>query len=251
MADDLFKFELRISGPEGSRTFKNARRGLTAFSKDIGQAVSVKEVNPILRVLLKRHLDLVAEAMVQRHSTAWAPGVKLPRGETTGKLAVRSGKATTQLRDTKVSSVGSNASSGRVTGTISGPHYLVTHEDGKRIRAKGNGYMTIPLPAAMDSRGVPLKVSLRQWQNTFLMPLNSARTGRNRKGFVVAIKRGGRVVPIYILVKTVRIPKRLGLAITLKKASPALVDRVLNALAVSVATKAITGRRVNPRNFGR
>jgi hypothetical protein len=247
---NLLDFELRIDGPEGQRVFKNARKGLKAFSRDVGAAISTKEVSPIIRTILKRHLELVAEAMVQRHSTPWAPGVKLPRGETTGKLAVRSGRATTELRDIKISGAGSNASSARITGSIGGPHYLTTHEDGKRITKTGTGYMTIPLPAAMDSHGVPLRISLRQWQDTFLMPLESTRTGRKRKGFVVAINRGGRVVPIYILVKSVRIPKRLGLAVTLKKSNPALVDRVLNALAISVATRAVTGRRVNPHNFG-
>jgi hypothetical protein len=244
MADDgILDFQLRIQGPEGTRTFDSAAVGLRAFAKDIGEAVSVREVNPIIAAVLKRHLTIVAEAMAQRHSTPWAPGVRLPSGARTGKLAVRSGKAITQLRDIKINA------RGVVTGTIGGPFYLNTHEEGKTIRAKG-AYMTIPLPAAMDSHGVPLKPSLRQWDNTFLMPLESSKTGRRRQGFLVAIKKGGRVVPIYLLVKTVRIPQRLGLGITLKKAAPALVDRVLNALAISVATKAITGKRVNPRNFG-
>jgi len=241
--DGLFDLKLRIHGPEGNRTFESAAKGLHAFAKDVGQAVSVREVNPIIAAVLRRHLNLVAEAMVQRHSTPWQPGVKLPAGPTTGRLAKRSGKATTQLRDIKVTA------GGRIVGTIGGPFYLTTHEEGRTIHAKKQ-YMTIPLPAAMDSRGVPLRPSLRQWNNTFLMPLESSRTGRTRSGFVVAIKKGGRVVPIYILMKTVRIPRRLGLGVTLKKAAPALVDRVLNALAVSIATKAVTGKTVNPNAFG-
>ena len=66
MADNLLDFQLRIRGPEGERTFQNARKGLEAFAKDIGQAVSVREVNPIIAAVLKSHLKLVAEAMVQR-----------------------------------------------------------------------------------------------------------------------------------------------------------------------------------------
>lgn len=243
--DNLFDLSLRIQGPEGNRTFDKAHKGLAAFAKDVGQAVSVREVNPIIARILKRHLQIVAEAMVQRHNTPWAPGQKLPKGPTTGKLAVRSGESLRRLRDVKVHV------SRVVSGEIGGPFYLTTHEEGRTIRGKsGKGYMTIPLPAAMDSRGIPLRPSLRQWNNTFLMPLESSKTGRSRSGFVVAIKRGGRVVPIYVLLKTVRIPRRLGLGVTLRKANPALVDRVLNALAISIATKAITGKTVNPNAFG-
>ena len=241
--DHLFDLALRIHGPEGDRTFDTAHAGLTAFAKDVGQAVSVKNVNPIIASVLKRHLQIVAEAMVQRHSTRWSPGQKLPTGPTTGKLAIRSGEGLRRLRDVKV------FVDKVVTGEIGGPFYLTTHEEGRTIRAKKQ-FMTIPLPAAMDSRGVPLRPSLRNWQNTFLMPLESGKTGRKKQGFVVAIKRGGRVVPIYALVKTVRVPRRLGLGVTLRKANPALVDRVLNALTISIATKAVTGKTINPSGFG-
>jgi len=58
------------------------------------------------------------------------------------------------------------------------------------------------------------------------------------------------MVPIYALVKMVRVPRRLGLGVTLRKANPALVDRVLNALTISIATKAVTGKTINPSGFG-
>jgi hypothetical protein len=239
MADELFEFKLRIQGPEGQRTFESARVGLEAFAKDIAVATSARKINPIIQAVLKRHLKILAEAMTQRHSTRWAPGQKLPTGRKKGRLAVRSGEGIAKLRQ----SVRVWYNSKGTFGEIGGPFYFVTHEEGRTIHAK-RGYMAIPLEDALDSRGVPLRPSARSWQDTFLIRL------KGQPGFIIAQRRGARVRYLYLLKKTVVIPERLGLGETILKGTPALIDKVLNAITISVATKAVTGRDVNPRGFG-
>lgn len=76
------------------------------------------------------------------------------------------------------------------------------HLDGGVIRARRSKYLTIPLPPAMDRRGVPLKKSARDWPDTFVM--------KSKKGnLLICQRRGDKVVPLYLLKSSVRIPPRL------------------------------------------
>jgi len=77
------------------------------------------------------------------------------------------------------------------------------HLDGGVIRAKRSRYLTIPLPAACDGRGVPLKSSSRAWQGTFVI--------RSKRGNLLICIKGpnGKPKPLYLLKTSVRIPGRL------------------------------------------
>jgi hypothetical protein len=75
------------------------------------------------------------------------------------------------------------------------------------------------------------------------MPLKSG------DGFVILQRSGGRVKALYALKKTVVIPERLGMHNTIKFGTPALIEKMFHALTIHIATKAITGRNVNPAGF--
>ena len=233
---------LEISGPEGRRRFNSASKGLTQFAKDLDASVSFRELNPILVRLLNGYLNAIADAMVRRHSTPWRPGTRLPTGDVSGKLASRSGEA---MRDVKNSITVVDGRKSGVFGTIGGPFYLLTQETGKVIRGRNTkgGYMAIPLEDALDGNGIPIRPGPRSYENTFIRPLKSG------DGFVILQRSGGRIKALYALKKTVTIPKRLGMAETIRISSPHFIERVFNALTIHIATKAITGRNVNPAGF--
>lgn len=72
------------------------------------------------------------------------------------------------------------------------------HERGATIRPRRSKYLTIPLPAALTSAGVPKQASARDWPNTFV-----------RKAIIFQKLAGGQIQPLYVLKKQVRIPPRL------------------------------------------
>lgn len=233
--ESLLDWQLKIRGPEGQRTFENAGKGLERFAQDLSVAISPKQINPIIARILKKHLKLVFEAMRQRHSTPYQHNQSLPEGAATGKLAIRSGRGLSQMKR----SIKIFRKEGKVEGQIGGPFYFVTQEDGKEISGKRTkaGFMAIPLPDALTSQGIPIRPSVRSWENTFLIP-----SRQSSGGFLVVQRRGARLLFLYKLQKTVVIPPRLGLGETLRTAEPALVEKVLNALTIHIATKAVTGR---------
>jgi 3D (Asp-Asp-Asp) domain-containing protein len=220
-----YELDLGIEFP-GGRRFKRASRGLLAFSGSLGAAID--SMQPRTKKALKNYLDTVATAMTARHNARWSPGSKLPTGPSGGKLHRRSGSATRQLRTgVRVFDLGSKV----VVGTISGPGYLVIHEYGGIITPRRSQWLTIPTEHALDSRGVPLRQKSRDWPNTYVR--------RNSQGGLTIFQdRGGRAVPLYVLVKRVKIPRRLGLGHTIRKSSNLFVDRLFAELALEVLNSA-------------
>ena len=189
--------------------------------------ISFRDLNPVFRREWRRYLDQVIARARQRHSTQWSPGSRLPSGDTRGRLHVRSGFA--------MASLTSNVrvfSAGDVRASITGAPYLAAHEFGARIRSRrADGFLTIPLPAAMNAKGIPLRRSLSDWQDTFLRPTKDG-------GYLVLQKRrGGKPVPIYILKRSVRIRRRLGLRKDLERTGPAFAQRLIEELAKSIARR--------------
>jgi hypothetical protein len=79
------------------------------------------------------------------------------------------------------------------------------HERGATIVPRKRQWLTIPLKAAKTPSGQPRKRRARDWGNTFI--------ARSRKGGrVIFQRRGRRAVPLYVLVKRVRLPARLNFA---------------------------------------
>ena len=197
----------------GGKRYENAQLGLDFLAAQTTKAVL--NMSPIARREMVDILDTVVAAMRQRHDTRWRAGQRLPTGDRTGKLARRSGRSMNTLRPTMSGSIDD------IRGEITVPFPLSVHEDGALIRKKGK-LLAIPLKAALDSRGRPLKRGPRAWRDTFV--------ARSKKGnLLIFLKKGrGEIVPLYVLKEKVRIPRRLGLGVTMDKAAPIYVERVFD-----------------------
>lgn len=204
-----------------NRRFRNAARGLEFMGRSFER--SVKDLGPIAQKELKDMLDTVADAMRQRHNTPWSPGAApLAAGSKAGTLARRSGTMAKAIaQSVKISGRTLND----IEGQISGP---AVHEFGATIRPKRAKFLTIPLPAALDSRGVPLKTKARDWPDTFVR--------KSRQGnLIIFQKRGRGIVPLYVLKREVKIPPRLGLQATLDVAADVFIDRVFDKMLREIA----------------
>ena len=203
-----------------------------AFAVSLG--VSMRDMGPIARKELRDILDTVALAMDQRHRTPWSrtafPG---PKGVRRGKLFKRQGLL---MRSLAASVRVRGSTLENIQGEIGGaptPKWAWVHEEGAVIKVKRARYLTIPLPAALTSQGLPKKKKARDWRNTFVA---KSKAGN----LLIFQKRGKSIVPLYVLKKQVRIPRRLGLGATLKKAAPVFVDRVFDRM-VKAMVKATGG----------
>lgn len=153
---------------------------------------------------IRRYMTRVSDELIRRHSGPW------PGGTTATSLSKRSGSGIRSIRNFSVRIKGE-----AVEGVWRLRGYMNFHEKGGVIRARRAKYLTIPLPAALDHRGVPRYQSAREWDNTFL--------GRSRAGnLIIFQKRGNGVVPLYVLKKSVRIPPRLGMRRSLMAERPTL-----------------------------
>lgn len=204
----LIEFEFQFR----NKRFKDAEKGLRAFANELQK--DGERLGGVAAKELLFFLDGVAEAMIQRHGTPW------PSGTTPNTMARRSGNTMRAVADS-VRVQGSKLSD--VQGMIGGPVYLRIHEYGGTIRPKRAKYLAIPLPEALDSRGVPKRRGPRDWKNTFV--------AKSKKGnLLIFQKRGKDIVPLYALKSEVRIPARLGMKKTLEAGLPYFVDRAMDKM---------------------
>ena len=196
-----------------NQRFQDAEKGLRAFADAIkkdwdGSAKA-------LSVELRAFLDGVAKALAGRHSGAW------PGGTGAQSLSKRSGVFVDSiLKSVTVSGETFEA----IQGTIgAGVPYAAIQEFGGTISPKNAKYLCIPLPAAMDGSGQPLRSSPRDWPNTFVK--------RSKAGnLLIFQKRGTSIVPLYVLKSSVVIPARLGLRKTLDAGLPYFVERAMDRM---------------------
>ncbi|KKL90562.1 hypothetical protein LCGC14_1903470 [marine sediment metagenome] len=208
MAETDFRLNLDVGG----KRFENAALGLRFLAARSESAIL--DLTPIARREMIDILDTVVDAMRQRHSTRWRWGRRMPEGETQGKLQKRSGAGLAVLRP-KI-----KQGNEEVAGTIVVPFPLSVHETGATIRSRVK-LLAIPLQAALDSRGMPKKRGPRAWRNTFV--------ARSKKGnLLIFQKKDGKIIPLYVLKKQVKIPKRLGMGVTMDKAAPIYIERVFD-----------------------
>ncbi|ASP22057.1 hypothetical protein ANTHELSMS3_03427 [Antarctobacter heliothermus] len=140
---------------------------------------------------------------------------------TSTTLARRSGKLVAALR--RAARVKDVKTLGRVTGRVKLRADRAVHEDGGRIKPTSGQYVTVPLPAALNANGTPKKARARDWPNTFM--------AKSRKGNLLIFQRkGGRLVPLYALKKSVTVPARLGAVRSAREAAPVFADRALSAI---------------------
>jgi hypothetical protein len=200
-----------------NQRFKDAERGLRAFAEAISKDFDGSAA--VLSKELRSFLDTVAEALTARHGKPW------PGGTTPTTLSIRSGDSIKSI----VASVSVEGSTfGDIVGHIGGDPFLSVHEFGATIHAKDK-LLTIPLPAALNDHGIPLKKSAREWQNTFV--------ARSKKGNLLIFQKvGTAIIPLYVLKTSVVIPARLGMGDTLRTGLPYFVDKAMDAMV-----KAMTG----------
>lgn len=216
----------RLEAEYDGRRLRRAERGIRRLAK--GLVIPSASLRPIVRRNMRDMLDTAAEAMRQRHGTAWAAGSRLPYGRA-GRLHVRSGRMIESL----LNSVKVTETPDGVTGTIGGPFWMVTHEEGRTIRAR-NRYVTlrgerigpflfIPLPDVLDAQGVPRTLTSSDWRGAFVI--------RSRKRHYLIVRReGGGLVPMFLLRKRVTVRARLGLRDTISALTPVFVERLFKSL---------------------
>ena len=177
-----FSFEFR------NKRFKDAEAGFRAFARAIKQDWDGSA--KVLSNELREFLDGVAEALAQRHGGAW------PGGTTTNTLSSRSGAMVQSI----IESVEVNGRTfDKITGQIGGSMIAAVQEFGATITPKTAKYLTVPLPAALDSQGIPKKKSAREWDNTFV--------AQSKAGNLIIFQRdGAKIIPLYVLKTSVTIP---------------------------------------------
>jgi hypothetical protein len=193
-------------------TYERAAAGLRALSRSM--ETKVDTLAPVLREAVDDYLDEVILRLEAQHGEPW------PGGTSPSSLSVRSGELLAGLRRGK-RTTGTRFRD--ITGRIVVPDPYAIHEFGGVVSAEKTAYLTIPLPAAMDSRGVPIKRSARDWTNTFVR--------QSKAGNLIIFQRRGRViVPLYVLKREVRLPPRLGVAKALQAEMPGFIERATDRL---------------------
>lgn len=209
--------ELR-GGGGGRKTFRNAAEGLAVISQD---AISFDKLDPIIRKNMLLFLNGIVGAMRAQHGTSW------PGGTGPASLSVRSGALLRSIAKS-IQVRGKFSFGGEVTGQIGSPLiYASTQEFGATITPKRAKWLTVPLPAALDSRGIMKLPKARDYPRTFVQ--------RSRKGnLIIFQKRGKRkIVPLFVLKKSVTIPPRLNMSNAVEAGSralgPLIVEETLRA----------------------
>lgn len=195
---------VRYAGKE----WDNASAAVLALDKRLKG--SAEAMTRTIKAELLAYLQHVAENLAQRH------GGSYPGGTSASTLSRRSGAAVRSIRRSVAVSGGTV---GEIVGRIGGVHHLVAHEFGATVKAKNGGWLTIPLPAALNANGTPKKPRARDWPNTFII--------KSKKGNLLIVQKKGRgILPLYVLKKSVRIPARLGMGDELTKALPLFLNRL-------------------------
>ncbi len=199
-----------------NKRFTDAQKGLEAFAAELGR--DVQKLGPILSKSLQRYLDEVRRALIRRHSKPFSNPTNVPATGSSDLLR-RSGGIrgiTTLVKSAK--------DLNRIAGTMIVPFPISVHERGTTIRARNAQFLTIPLSAALDSRGIPLRPSARSWDMTFVQ--------RSRRGnLLIFQRRGTQIVPLYLLKKSVTLPPRLKAEESLLAGEDFFVSETIDAMA--------------------
>lgn len=170
--------------------------------------------------VMVRTLDRIYAQIREKHGKPWPTGSNT-WGTARNILAKRSGEGLKSIKASMDTNIDSAFTV--VEGRISTAK-LTTHETGARISARNAKYLTIPFRTALDSRGLPLKRSARDWDRTFVR--------MSRKGNLIIYRKdgSGRVIPLYLLKRSVYIPPRLGMKETVESELPYFEAKALRAI---------------------
>jgi hypothetical protein len=199
----------------GGKTFSSADEGVNAFSRAFADAWSTSP--RVLGNVVRKYLKQVMDEVAKTHSGAY------PGGTTSNSLSRRSGETVTALTR-RVQVTGTTWE--QMKGAVRLPGALAIHEFGGTINSRGK-MLTIPLPAALNSNGMPIYPRARDWANTF--------TAMTRNGNLLIFQRRGReIVPLYVLKDTVRIPPRLGVRKALVEGIPYFTSQAVDRVVAEV-----------------
>lgn len=156
---------------------------------------SDKLIKTIYKRRLRNFLNKIATDLERIHGTPYSGASSEDR------LHSRTGEGVASIRKS-ITVTGS--STANIIGSIGGLSRLGIHEFGGTVTPKRSKFLTIPLPAALDSRGVPLRQTARQWDKTFII--------KSKKGRLLIVReRGASIEPLYLLAKSATIRPRLGM----------------------------------------
>lgn len=202
----------------GGKEYRKIEDGFDALYQEMEGGLSSASV-PLAKVM-REALQLVARKLEKKHSKPWN-GQLVNNSKT---LQKRSGGIKRIAQSIKIK----GNSIETLEGTISTSGFEI-HEKGGTISAKRAKYLTIPLPAAMDTRGVPLRKRARDWDKTFV--------ARSKRGNLLIFRKEakGSITPLYLLKPSVRIPARLGMEKTLlNDALPYFERKALEVLSKAI-----------------
>ena len=205
--------ELELRTGVQKKTFRDAAKGLTALSQG---AISFDKLDPVIRKTMLVFLRAISDQMRSRHSGAW------PGGTGAKSLSRRTG-ALLRTIEKSVKVTGKFTGTGEVRGQIGSPLiYASTQEFGATIRPKRAQYLTVPLPAALNANGMMKLPKARDYPRTFV--------ARSRRGNLIIFQKKGRgkIIPLFVLKRQVRIPPRLNLGVAVEAGSRALGPRIVN-----------------------
>lgn len=196
------------------RTFDSTDRAFGEMFNELDQLASAalpKVKKDLMNMLLR-----VMSKLEKMHGQKW------PGRSSSGKrnLYRRTGQG---LRDIRDSITVTGESLSELRGVIDAVGYMAAHEEGATIRPTQGQYLTVPLPAAMRSNGLPKKQSARDWDNTFVK--------RSKKGSLLIFqKRGRNIIPLYILMEQVTLRPRLRLQETFNKELPYFEEKAFERI---------------------
>lgn len=202
-----------------NQRFTNAQKGLEALGRSFAESQRV--LAPALRRELQTYLKAVRFSLLQRHSKPFVNPTNAPATGEDALLKRRGG-----IRKIRTKTKGGMRLD-QVRGELMIPFPLSVHEDGTTITARRAKFLTIPLPAALDSRGVPLRRNARAWDKTFVQM-------SKRGNLLIFQRRGTMLVPLYLLKKSVVLPPRLKAQETLRAGEDFFVDSAIDAMTTKL-----------------
>lgn len=211
---------MTLRDPRTGREFSDVVAGINTMATRIDGGLDRSA--RVISAEFFRYMKRVSQALFRKHSQAY------PGGTTGDTLSTRSGAGIAGIVR-GVRTTGSPANLNSIAVTMAIPGTMAIHEDGAVIRRRAGGpLLTIPLPAALDERGIPLRLRARDWENTFV--------AESRRGNLIIFQRRGRnIVPLYVLKEEVTIPARLGAEDEIAKGLSRFERRILDKMEAFVA----------------
>lgn len=202
------------------RTYMSLNAGIHAATKEVDDYVAgsaARAAGPIRDFFLRAY-----ENLRRRHNTKWnrSSGLFGSHDNTGTRLFMRSGRGLKSIKDSihvAVTPTGLDAS-------ISAGDMGI-HETGGTIRPRSSKYLAIPTKFALDASGKDRRGGPRNYGG------NRTFSRRTKSGALFVFRREGkRIVPLYLLKRSVKINARLGLQDTLERGTPRLVAEVEKAV---------------------